>query len=95
MSCVFQSRLAALANKCKGPDDVEYFILEAGSLSGLNIPTEAGAKVSLLGCRVLLQQLSDHELCMHGALPRPPAPKLDRTQWNVSLCRGFWRCTHQ
>jgi hypothetical protein len=43
--CCAQSQLAALVSKCKGPEDLDYFLLEAAALVGLNTPPEAGAKV--------------------------------------------------
>lgn len=43
--CCLQTQMAALVSKCKGAEDLEYFLLETASLVGLNTPTEAGAKV--------------------------------------------------
>lgn len=40
-----QAQLAALVSKCKGVEDLEYFLQEAASLVGLNAPPETGAKV--------------------------------------------------
>lgn len=40
-----QSQLAALVSKCKGAEDLEYFLLESASLVGLHTPPDAGAKV--------------------------------------------------
>lgn len=45
LSLQLQSQLAALVSKCKGAEDLDYFLLEAASLVGLNTPPEAGAKV--------------------------------------------------
>jgi hypothetical protein len=43
---VLQAQLSALVSKCKpGADDLEYFLLEAGQLVGLDVPPEQGAKV--------------------------------------------------
>jgi hypothetical protein len=44
---VLQAQLSALVSKCKpGADDLEYFLLEAGQLVGLDVTPEQGAKVS-------------------------------------------------
>jgi hypothetical protein len=48
VACCLQSQLAALVSKCKGAEDLDYFLLEAASLVGLNTPPEAGAKVCIL-----------------------------------------------
>jgi hypothetical protein len=43
---LLQAQLSALVSKCKpGADDLEYFLLEAGQLVGLDVPPEQGAKV--------------------------------------------------
>lgn len=42
---LLQSQLAALVSKCKGPEDLDYFLLEAAALVGLNTTPEAGPKV--------------------------------------------------
>lgn len=47
---LLQSQLAALVSKCKGPEDLDYFLLEAAALVGLNTPPEAGAKVRHAFC---------------------------------------------
>jgi hypothetical protein len=47
---LLQAQLSALVSKCKpGGDDLEYFLLEAGQLVGLDVPPEQGAKVSSSG----------------------------------------------
>lgn len=49
---LLQAQLSALVSKCKpGGDDLEYFLLEAGQLAGLDVPPEQGAKVSNRGSR--------------------------------------------
>jgi hypothetical protein len=52
-----QSQLAALVSKCKGAEDLDYFLLEAAALVGLNTPPEAGAKVCRLTAHLRTTQL--------------------------------------
>lgn len=45
---VLQAQLAGLLSKCKGgAADLEYFLIEAGQLVGLDSAPEAGAKVQM------------------------------------------------
>jgi hypothetical protein len=55
--CCLQSQLAALVSKCKGAEDLDYFLLEAAALVGLNTPPEAGAKVCRLTAHLRTTQL--------------------------------------
>eukprot|EP00201_Polytomella_parva_P014854 CAMPEP_0175057452 /NCGR_PEP_ID=MMETSP0052_2-20121109/11272_1 /TAXON_ID=51329 ORGANISM="Polytomella parva, Strain SAG 63-3" /NCGR_SAMPLE_ID=MMETSP0052_2 /ASSEMBLY_ACC=CAM_ASM_000194 /LENGTH=329 /DNA_ID=CAMNT_0016322667 /DNA_START=395 /DNA_END=1385 /DNA_ORIENTATION=- len=41
------SRLATLTNKCSGEADLDYFVMEAGSIVGLRLPEDATAKTVL------------------------------------------------
>jgi hypothetical protein len=57
--------MAALVSKCKGAEDLEYFLLETASLVGLNTPPEAGAKVRQQAAGDIASMAHRHHLVLH------------------------------
>mmetsp|Transcript_34384 Transcript_34384/g.74262 ORF Transcript_34384/g.74262 Transcript_34384/m.74262 type:complete len:115 (+) Transcript_34384:66-410(+) len=41
------NRLAYLTNKCAGDGDIEYYVMEAGHILGLQMPEDTGARAVL------------------------------------------------
>lgn len=65
-----QAQLSALVSKCKpGADDLEYFLLEAGQLAGLDVPPEQGAKGVLAE---LLHRIVQYKTAGAAGSPRGP-----------------------
>lgn len=68
---LLQSQLAVLVSKCKGPEDLDYFLLEAAALVGLSTPPEGGAKVrhvveAFASAALILLGLSNKSCCTGG-----------------------------
>ncbi|KAF6258344.1 hypothetical protein COO60DRAFT_1270809 [Scenedesmus sp. NREL 46B-D3] len=78
-----QAQLSALVSKCKpGADDLEYFLLEAGQLAGLDVPPEQGAKGVLAE---LLHRIVQYKTAGVAGSPRGP----DNAQYDGSMRGDF------